>query len=288
MSPFKGCIIRDSNGSLVVAADYKLSRENISMLEAKALRKGLQLAKQYGKTRNLSIEGDSDEVIRRVSDDMDTEPSGMEIYPVITDIKKMLKQRCFRGWEISHIRTEDNKVADLLACMGACLGPEDQDEEIWDLDSNPPSQPVMLVRVGIAGVDWLRSYSNWIWFLLYCIVLSLLVQTAVHLIVCVVECEVAGGFWPLKSDALILFLCLLVLLVLSVGNKLPVTATLGIGCQHLLLLACSHMLYVAAAVGLLSKQQDARLLCCFAAILPAHGIMKMILWLLISSVGNSI
>ncbi|GMH30778.1 hypothetical protein Nepgr_032621 [Nepenthes gracilis] len=45
------------------------------------------------------------------------------------------------------------------------------------------------------------------------------------------------------------------------GNQLPVTATLGFGCQNLLLLVCTHKLNDAAAVGHVLKQQDAGQLC---------------------------
>ncbi|GMH01807.1 hypothetical protein Nepgr_003646 [Nepenthes gracilis] len=138
-----GCIIRDSNGSLVVAAAYKLSRENISVAEAEALRKGLQLAKQYWKIKNLSIEGDSMEVIDRVLGHMDTKRSESGIYPIIADIKKEMQRPCFR---IKHIRSEHNTVANELANIGARLGPEDQDQKTWACAFNLPSKVAKLIE----------------------------------------------------------------------------------------------------------------------------------------------
>ncbi|GMH01808.1 hypothetical protein Nepgr_003647 [Nepenthes gracilis] len=127
-----GCIIRDSNGSLVVAAAYNLSRQNISVAEAEALRKGLQLAKQR-KIKNLSIEGDSTEVIDRVLGHIDTKRSESGIYPIIEGIKKEMQGLCFR---IKHIPSAHNTVAHELANIGA----KDQVQKIWDCASDLPSK----------------------------------------------------------------------------------------------------------------------------------------------------
>ncbi|GMH06211.1 hypothetical protein Nepgr_008051 [Nepenthes gracilis] len=69
---------------------------------------------------------------------------------------------------------------------------------------------------------------------------------------------------------------------MTVGNQILGSVLHGIGSQNLLLLECTHMLYGAVAVEHILKIREAGLRCCYAIILTALGIMKMILWQLIS------
>ncbi|GAB2297130.1 hypothetical protein Dimus_031229 [Dionaea muscipula] len=89
------------------------------MAEAKALMKGLELAKKLN-IRYLYIEGDSKEVIHRARGQ-----NSSEITVLIGEIKWKMEDY-FEEYEIEHVSNEANKVADALAYLGATRdGPEE-------------------------------------------------------------------------------------------------------------------------------------------------------------------
>ncbi|GAB2274555.1 hypothetical protein Dimus_039093 [Dionaea muscipula] len=126
-----GCIIRDDTGSPVVAASYRLNRFNVSMAEAEALLKGLELAKRLNNIRYLYIEGDSKEVIDRARGVIDRARglNSSEITILISEVRSKMRLY-FEEYEIEHVSNEANKVADALAYLGAKRANEPE-ELIW-------------------------------------------------------------------------------------------------------------------------------------------------------------
>lgn len=113
-----GCVIRDSQGNLVVAAAYNLTKTyhdycNVAIAEAVALRNGLKLAQDYNLNLNL-IKGDTKEVIDHVLD-LSRRPSRPPLSGIIQQIMGMIDPK---SQKIVIIDREANQVADKLAFWG--------------------------------------------------------------------------------------------------------------------------------------------------------------------------
>lgn len=117
-----GCIIRDSQGELVIAAAYNLEESysdycNVAIAEAEALKEGLILARQ----NNLSIsriKGDSKEVIDHVlGKSLIRAATSPFLIKIIQEIKRYIQLEKIEI-EIEIVDREANKVADKLAYWG--------------------------------------------------------------------------------------------------------------------------------------------------------------------------
>lgn len=118
-----GCIIRNKQGNLIIAASYNLNEFypdnlHVAIAEAFAFRKGLELAKEKRIKLNL-IKGDNREVMDRVLGDV--KPAQVPfLNKIISEIKEALAEQFIDPWtQMEHINREANKVADELAEMGS-------------------------------------------------------------------------------------------------------------------------------------------------------------------------
>ncbi|KAL9225860.1 hypothetical protein vseg_001739 [Gypsophila vaccaria] len=116
-----GCIIRDNQGDLVVAASYNLTKadfpcNNVAIAEAMGLKNGLILARNNSLTLNC-VKGDNKEVIDLVLG-RTYNRRGPTLSVILSEIRGMLDLRVV---VVEHIDREDNKVADKLARMGSTL-----------------------------------------------------------------------------------------------------------------------------------------------------------------------
>ncbi|XP_074298088.1 uncharacterized protein LOC141628899 [Silene latifolia] len=142
-----GCIIRDDNGELVVAAAYNLvgpdlSRCNVAIAEAVGLRNGLRLARE--RNLNLSvIKGDSQEVIELVRG-----AQGRTQPPPLTSIIQEIKGNLGHA-SLLQINRASNRVADKLASMGSSL--VTTESKVFTRHDEVPTQILDLINQEKAG-----------------------------------------------------------------------------------------------------------------------------------------
>ncbi|XP_057543121.1 uncharacterized protein LOC130821391 [Amaranthus tricolor] len=119
-----GCIIRNKQGQLIIAASYNLNIHdhnelNVAIAEAIAFKNGLELAKKKSIKLDL-IKGDSEEVMDRVLNDKRKPPKFSFLNHIICEIKKALAEQFIDPRaQMELIERKDNKVADELAKMGS-------------------------------------------------------------------------------------------------------------------------------------------------------------------------
>ncbi|XP_021718359.1 uncharacterized protein LOC110686084 [Chenopodium quinoa] len=140
-----GCVIRDSQGELVVAAAYNLTETyseycNVAIVEAVALCNGLKLAKERNLNLNL-IKGDNTEVIDLVLG-RSRSPSRPQLSGIIQQIVGMID--CF-SQKIVPINREANQVADKLASWG-CNRLQEGGRKIYTTSADLPPQVAELIR----------------------------------------------------------------------------------------------------------------------------------------------
>ncbi|XP_021717871.1 uncharacterized protein LOC110685644 [Chenopodium quinoa] len=137
-----GCVIRDSQGELVVAAAYNLTETypdncNVAIVEAVALRNGLKLAKDHNLNINI-IKGDNTEVIDHVLE-RSRRTSKPPLSRIIQQIIGMID-----GQNILIIDREANRVADKLASWG-CNRLQEGVRMFYATDADLPPQVSELI-----------------------------------------------------------------------------------------------------------------------------------------------
>jgi ribonuclease HI len=103
-----GGVIRDSTGRIIVSFAEKTEHSTVGIVEARALRRGLQLARELGLDRILA-EGDDLVLVQLLrGEEMQTR------IPVAMQEEIVSLLRSFRGSDVRHVYREGNSVAHTL------------------------------------------------------------------------------------------------------------------------------------------------------------------------------
>uniref|UniRef100_A0A803KVL0 RNase H type-1 domain-containing protein n=1 Tax=Chenopodium quinoa TaxID=63459 RepID=A0A803KVL0_CHEQI len=134
-----GCIIRNEQGNLVIAAVYNLdhlfpNEYNVAIAEAIAWRNGLKLAK----TKNVKLDrinGDNEEIILRMLGLEPRAPGFSSLNEIIDEIQKTLRELSINPRsQVQRIGKKDNKTTNVLAFSGSELGLNEEKSYVKEED----------------------------------------------------------------------------------------------------------------------------------------------------------
>ncbi|KMT04760.1 hypothetical protein BVRB_7g169390 [Beta vulgaris subsp. vulgaris] len=144
-----GCIIRNKQGDLVIAAAYNLDslyldQFHVAIAEAIAWKRGLELAKTKKVKLDL-IKGDNEEVINRVRGREKKPPQVPLLSDYIIEIREGLNEQSIDPKnQVNWIKSEDNEIANELASLGSKL--ESELVQTYMSDEELPYKVAMLIE----------------------------------------------------------------------------------------------------------------------------------------------
>lgn len=104
-----GVVVRDESGEILTTVSEKIGEATNNIAEYRALLAGIEQAGLLGADQ-IEIRGDSELVVRQVKGEYKVKNPGIK--PLHIRVHEALGN--FDGWEIEHVRREENAEADAL------------------------------------------------------------------------------------------------------------------------------------------------------------------------------